>query len=169
MKKFLFFAMTFCLGLFLCSCGAAEPAITVSDGAFSCTPQELLVGLNQAVEQAESSVIYSVGEYPGNGEELQINKAYLTLTLNEASAGNLSKIHLYWFSGDNNENVITSAGCYAGYMFGQFAPDSSKELSSSIGQIVSNGEGSVEHTVGDVKITFEATSSGANRLDIMPA
>jgi len=75
-------------------CGAKEPAITVADGAFSCTPQELIDGLNQAVEQADSSVIYSVGAYPGSGNELQINKTYLTLTLNETSAGNLSKIHL---------------------------------------------------------------------------
>jgi hypothetical protein len=168
MKKLLSLAMALCLGLVLCSCGAAEPPITVADGVFSCTPQELIDGLNEAVKQADSNVIYSVGAYPGSGEELQIASTSLTLTLNETSDGNLSKIHLYWYSGDNNENVITSAGCYAGYMFSQLAPDSSKDLSASIGQIVSDGEGTTEQTVGNVKITFAATSTGANRLDITP-
>lgn len=168
MKKLLSLAVALCLVLALGSCGSKEPSISVADGAFSCTPQELIDGLNQAVEQADSSVIYSVGTYPGSGDELQINKTYLTLTLNENSAGKLTKIHLYWYSGDNNENVITSAGCYCGYMFSQLVPGSSKDISNSISQIVSAGEGSTDQTVGNVKITFAATSTGANRLDITP-
>lgn len=168
MKKLLSLAVVLCMAMTLCACGSKEPSISVTNGAFSCTPQELIDGLNQAVDQADSSVIYSVGAYPGSGEELQVASTSLTLTLNETSNGNLSKIHLYWYSGDNNENVITSAGCYSGYMFNQLAPNSAKDLSDSIGQIVSAGEGSTEQTVGNVKITFAATSTGANRLDITP-
>lgn len=78
----------------------------------------------------------------------------------------ISEVYLYWYSGDNDENVITSAGCYCGYIFNQLTPSDAKVISSSISKIVSSGYGSTDHTSGNVKVNYEATDTGAYRLDV---
>lgn len=168
MKRFGACAISIFMAFSLAACGSSTPETGVVDGAFNCTPQEFIDGLNTTVEQANNDVIYSIRDYPGNGKELQIDSTSLTLTLSENSDGKLTKVYLYWYSGDNNENVITSAGCYCGYILSHLASADADDISSSISKIVSSGSGSTERTTkaGNVKVTFEATDTGANRLNV---
>jgi len=166
MRKIFALLFAVCMVLSVSSCGTAKPDITVIDSAFSCTPQEFIDGLNKTVTKANDSALYAVGTYPGNREELQVKSTALTLALTENSDGKLIKVHLYWYSGSNDENVIMSAGCYCGYITKSMTPGIANELNESIGQIISVGYGSTERTDSNVKISFEATKTGANYLDV---
>ena len=155
----------------LCGCSqqsatTSSGRISVENGAFTCTPEDIVNEINNMVESDTDGVLLGLGEYPGSGESMHpddLGRLQLTMEANEA--GNLTSVRLYWDSGTNNENVITSAGAYCSILFDLLSHDNSEEVYGSISQIISRGSGTVDFENNGVLVSF-LSGRGLNYLDI---
>lgn len=155
----------------LCGCGqqntnSTSGGISVEDGAFTCAPEDIVNEINNMVKSDTDGVLLGLGEYPGSGESMHpddLGRLQLTMEANEA--GNLTSVRLFWDSGTNNENVITSAGAYCSILFDLLSHDNSEAIYSSISQIISTGSGSVDFENNGVLVSF-LSGRGLNYLDI---
>ncbi len=159
--------MLLLFSLAACGSSAAEPAISILDGAYSCTPQEFIDLINEAAKSVGEDY-FTIPDFQKSREEIKINGTRLTIKLTENESGNLTKIHLYWYSGDNNANTIKSAALYVGRIASLLSPNDSNEIGKEISEIVDKGYGSVSATKNGSTFSFEATTTGANRLDVEP-
>lgn len=155
----------------LCGCsqqsaGTSSGRISVENGAFTCTPEDIVNEINNMVESDTDGILLGLGEYPGSGESMypdDLGRLQLTMEANEA--GNLTSVRLYWDSSTNNENVITSAGAYCSILFDLLSHDNSEAIYSSISEIISEGSGTVDFENNGVLVSF-LSGRGLNYLDI---
>lgn len=166
MKKVLAVSLAIYMVVTLAACGSSDSGVDVEDGAFTCTPQELIDSINSAVKNADDDEIYTVGDYPGSGKELQISSTSLTLTLYQNGDGKLQSTQLYWYSGYNDVNVVTSAGCYLQVILNQLTPADAKDIGDSIENVFTSGGGKIERTSGKVKVNYETFGNGGNKMGV---
>lgn len=165
MKKIVFiFGLIFTL---MCGCGKQESSrISIENGAFTCTPSFIVDQINLMVESSQNGVLLSLGEYTESGESIYADDlGRLQVTMEADADGNLTNVRMYWDSGSNNENVITSAGAYSGVLLGILNPDNADSISSSISEIISRGYGTVDFDENGVAVSF-TSGDGLNWLEI---
>jgi|GEM_PF-5712310 len=147
------------------ACGSSKSDVSVDNGAFTCTPQELIDSINATVKAANNDELYAIGDFAGDGEELQISGTALTLTLDQNGDGNLQHVKLYWYSGDGSGNVLASAGYYMQAILNQLTPSDATDIGNSIQSAFTSG-GKIERQSGDVKVTYGAFGAGGNEMDV---
>lgn len=140
---------------------------TVIDGAFFCTPQELVDVINNAATNDESGLALQLSNYtaPGASIYLANGSSSVILTLEESDAGMLDDVRLYWSIGANDLNEQYSVGLYCGTIIGLLAPDHAEQVSDSFNEIFSTGYGSVEFDFDEIHVAYMAID-GKNWLDV---
>ena len=166
MKKAIVFALVILL-LGGCSQKPAQPVITVDDGSFSCTAQELIDIVNEGING--NNDILTVPDFVSSQEEISIGGTGLTLKLVENSSEKLEKIVLYWYSGEGAKpDNIRSSGYYSGVIFEAIAPNEADDLKSMVQEAMDMGS-EVEKTKSGATFNYWAFGDGGNRLTIYPA
>ena len=105
MKRFIAIPLLFIMLLLPACTSATQPQTsTVIDGAFFCTPQELVDIINDAAANDESGLALQLSNYtaPGASIYLANGSSSVILTLEESDAGMLDDVRLYWSIGAND-------------------------------------------------------------------
>lgn len=167
-KSIILFSLVIAL---LSGCGqsssnSSDSKISVQNGAFTCTPSDIVNEINSMVEADSDGILLSLGEYKESGESISADElGRLQLTMEENTSGNLKKLNLYWSAKSHNANVVASSGAYCATIFGLLSPENAEATYDSISQIVSAGAGQVEFDHNGVLISF-LSSNGLNWLEI---
>lgn len=167
MKKLFPIALALMILLTACGTKSAEsstPYYKVVNGCFNCTPQEFTDNVNSLIaENPDVPQIPDIGIYRSSA--VKIDGEHLSLTMFEDEG--LTNVYLYWYSGDNNLNVIKYAGIYTSLLLKLLVPDPDS-IGTDISTVIDAGYGSFNETQGNVDIRFERSGTGANRLYIIP-
>ncbi len=155
----------------LCGCSQksnnpTSDVISVKDGAFTCTPSDIVSEINNMAESDPDGMLLKLGEYTESGEAIYADDlGRLQVTMEANDAGNLTKLRLYWDSSTNDANVITSAGAYCGLLFDMLSPGNSDAIYSNVSQIISSGSGEADFENAGVMVSFQSLRN-LNWLDI---
>ncbi len=155
----------------LCGCGqqnanSTSGGISVENGAFTCTPTDIVNEINHMVESDTDGVLLGLGEYKESGSSMYADDlGRLQVEMEANDTGNLTSVRIYWDSRSNNESVITSAGAYCGILFQLLSPGNAETISSEVSKIISRGIGDVEYENDNVSVSF-LSNGGLNWLEI---
>lgn len=144
MKKASILLLAILLSFALFGCGesnATRPDFTVKDGAYSCTPQEVIAYLNAGVEGDDE--LLPIPDFVASKERLMISNtpqfSYITFTTNEA--GMITMIDLYFANPifDADPKVLTTVGYHMGVLLTEMMSEEdvsafSDEISYAISQ-----------------------------------
>ena len=142
-------------------------AVEVANGAFTCTPEDVVAQINDVVSQDEDGVLLPIGEYTESGKAISAkgSLAALSLTMEEDSERNLIEARLFWTTKTNDYNVIVSAGAYCSALLNMLSPSNAEAVYNGVYEIYSTGTGSADFSVDSVYTEFMAMD-GNNYLTI---
>jgi hypothetical protein len=138
-KKSLLFL---CIFFLLSGCKSSGPLITATDGAFSCTPQEFIDMMNDAIKTVNESQdeveIVPIPDYQASGERIKVIDPHLSFYFSENENHQLDEVELWWFGNlstcnrDHVKKVMSNAGFYARSLCTVFAPENADEIMAMI-------------------------------------
>lgn len=160
MKKIMAVTIVLCLFAFILSgCGQrnTEPVFYAENGAFNCSPQELIDYLNDAAEEADC---YTIPDYINDEEEIEINSVTMTMNF-RCDGGNVQKMELYW--GDYEENMFAS-GVYCGALLTALFPEDSNRINNEMSKIIQSSGGEFDEVINGIHINFWVFGTAGHRL-----
>ena len=165
MKKLLPVIIVLLMLLSACSSNAQEagPKYKVKNGAFDCSPQELIDQIN-AVTNA-SDEFPQIGEWTGSNDEIEIKGSDLTMYLIEENE-KLCSVIVYWKATNSNSTIITKAGILTGMLSTMLLPDPDS-IHEKISSAISAGSDRFDATQGNISIHFDTSDiRGTNNFVI---
>lgn len=179
-RNFVSFVVALALAGFMCGCGAPKPSATLvaKDGAYNWTPQGLIDGLNDCMEETGDSRYFMIPDYESSGKRIKVmsEKRYATDNINlelwENEEGYLNKIVVHWYDMAPSAEAEKTYGFIIGVLVNSISPG--EEQNRVLVALDMNASGSVEYTTSVIsngtKYTYEYISLGMYRdLTIEPA
>ena len=170
MKKKIFALALLCAFSFgLASCGenSSNSESHIENGAFTCTPQEIIDDINAHVEQAGTDEYYSCDPFVSSGESILTSDEWsrVILEFETDQDSNITYCQLYWSSAFPIDNAVATAGLYSTVLLNTLSPDNSDDILDRITEIVVSGHGTAQYDENGVTVEF-TNSSFKNWLEI---